>query len=86
LSSAKPESCRLYTYTYVHLRHHTISMLVTHTRTSICSVEKFIYLMDSTKFHIDLSFRPVALDYLELFLFYLQLNSNALVHLLHSVI
>ena len=62
----KPESYRL----FAHLKHHTISMFKIHP--SIGLVEKFVYLMSSIKFHIDLSFCPVALDYLDIFFFYLQ--------------
>ena len=52
--------------------------------TAICSVEKFVYLMSSIKFHIDLCFCPVALDYLDIFFFYLLFVLNALMHLVHS--
>jgi hypothetical protein len=78
LYSAKSESCRL----FAHLRHHTISVFIIHT--SICSVEKFAYFMSSIKFHIDLSFCPVALDYLDIFFFYLLFVLSALMHLVHS--
>jgi len=40
--------------------------------------------MSSIKFHIDLSLCPVALYYLHIFFFYLQLVLNALMHLVYS--